>query len=154
MFTPRAHLSQVDPDKEARATIEKRDIQCLQLVSDVLVSRAQPEVINGQVRAVKPFWTRGGRGLSQIAELRSARGFLTKVCSLLILSTPDCIVFELMASIPNTPTTYLWLWWRHWASPSSSRKILFEFTPEARSWEYPLNKADAAVVNWASSRYP
>lgn len=71
-------LSQVDPDKEAGATIEKRDIQCLQLVSDVLVSRAQPEVINGQVRAVKPFWTRGGRGLSQIAELRSARGFLTK----------------------------------------------------------------------------
>lgn len=79
---------------------------------------------------------------------------LPNVCSLLILSTPDCTVFELMASIPNTPTTYLWLWWRHWASPSSSRKILFEFTPEARSWEYPLNKADAAVVNWASSRYP
>lgn len=56
VLTSRAHLFQVDPDIEARATIEKRDLQCLQPVSDVPVSFLHPGAIRGQVHVVNPFW--------------------------------------------------------------------------------------------------
>lgn len=53
MHGPR--YSQVDPDIEARATVEKSDLQCLQLVSVVHVSWPQPGAISGQVHFVDPF---------------------------------------------------------------------------------------------------
>ena len=66
VLIPRTHLFQVDPDIEARAAVVKRDLQCLQLSSDVLVSFPEPVAIGGYVYFVNPFWMGRGKTLSQI----------------------------------------------------------------------------------------
>lgn len=108
VLTPRAHLFQVDPDIEARATIEKRDLQCLQVVGDVLVSCLQPGAVSGQVHLVNPFCMGRGRMLSRVLWQGSAKGSLGTWASWQLLSPrPICILFELMPSIHNnSPPTY------------------------------------------------
>lgn len=79
VLTPRAHLFQVHPDIKTRATTEKRDLQRLQLIGDVLVSCLQPGMIGRPEDFVNPFWRGGGRMLSQILWQKSAKSSLPNV---------------------------------------------------------------------------
>lgn len=88
VLTPRAHLFQVDPDIEARATIEKRDLHCLQVVGDVPVSLLHPGAISGQVHLFNPFWMVIGEN--------AVTGPLTQ----------NCQEFFATCSLPGLPGSY------------------------------------------------
>jgi hypothetical protein len=77
VFVPRIHLLQVDPDVQARASVEEWNLQRLQLVSDILMSELEPAVVNRQVHPVDPLWM-GEEDSCHRSHGKSARGFLPK----------------------------------------------------------------------------
>lgn len=52
----RTYGSQVDPDKEARATVAKGNLQVLQHLGDIAVSLPEPAVVFRQVHLIDPLW--------------------------------------------------------------------------------------------------
>lgn len=57
----RTYSFQVDPDKEARATVVKGDLQVLQDLSDIAVSLLEPAMVFRKVHLTDPLWISRGR---------------------------------------------------------------------------------------------